>query len=322
MIFTVTLNPAIDKILFLKEFVKSKTNRLDRALETLGGKGTHVSINLKLLGVQSTALGITFGENGKRITKLMQGWGIDVRFLHYDLEGLESRTNYEIVEEIGHKCSMVTEKGPILPMFITDDLLEQLDQLVHPGDIVVLTGDASNVEDTSIYAKLTKAAKDHEAKVFLDASGQYLAEGIKSRPYLIKPNLEELGHITGRELSSETDIISALIALNDYGIEIIAMTWSGKGAVIKYGEAIYRIDPIKVNVINEAGCGDAFLAAIIAGIVKGSTIEETLKSAGAVGGAAAESEITAGFDVPRADELNKDIVVTRLARISAKREEQ
>jgi fructose-1-phosphate kinase PfkB-like protein len=94
LIFTVTLNPAIDKILFLKEFVKSKTNRLDRVVETLGGKGTHVSINLKLLGVQSTALGITFGENGKRITQLMEGWGIDVRFLHYDLKGMESRTNY------------------------------------------------------------------------------------------------------------------------------------------------------------------------------------------------------------------------------------
>ena len=318
MIFTVTLNPAIDKILFLKEFVKSKTNRLDRVVETLGGKGTHVSINLKFLGVQSTALGITLGENGKLITRMMERWGTDVRFLHYDLEGLESRTNYEIVEEVNHTCSMVTERGPILPMFITDDLLDQLNQLVHPGDIVVLTGDASNVEDTSIYAKLTKAAKDHDAKVFLDASGPYLAEGIKSGPYLIKPNLEELGHITGRELSTEADIVSALIALSEYGIEIIAMTWSGKGALLKFGEDIYRIDPIKVNVINEGGCGDAFLAAIIAGIVNGLTIEETLKSAGAVAGAAAESEITAGFDLPRADVLINDVVVTKLAGKSTK----
>jgi 1-phosphofructokinase family hexose kinase len=287
-------------------------------VETLGGKGTHVSINLKLLGVQSTALGITLGENGKRITQLMEGWGIDVRFLQYDLEGLESRTNYEIVEEINHTCSMVTEKGPILPRFITNDLLNQLEQLIHPGDIVVLTGDASNVEDTSIYAKMSEVAKDHGAKVFLDASGPYLAEGIKSRPYLIKPNLEELGYITGREISSEADIVSASIGLSEYGIEIVAMTWSGKGAVIKYGESMYRIDPIKVNVINEGGCGDAFLAAIIAGIVKGLNIEETLKSAGAVAGAAAESEITAGFDPSRANGILNEIVVTKLAGISTK----
>jgi fructose-1-phosphate kinase PfkB-like protein len=213
---------------------------------------------------------------------------------------------------------MVTEKGPILPMFVTNDLLDQLDQLILPGDIVVLTGDASNVEDTSIYAKMSEIAKDHDAKVFLDASGPYLAEGLKSRPYLIKPNLEELGHITGRELSSEADIISALIALSEFGIEIIAMTWSGKGALIKYGEDIYKIDPIKVNVINEGGCGDAFLAAIIAGIVKGSTIEEILKFAGAVAGAAAENEITAGFDPTRADKLINDIVVTKLAEIYTK----
>lgn len=317
MIFTVTLNPAVDKVLFLNEFIKCKTNRLDRVVETLGGKGTHVSINLKILGVQSTALGITLGENGKLITRMMERWGIDVRFLHYDLEGLESRTNYEIVEEFGHICSMVTEKGPILARFITNDLLDQLEQLIHPGDIVVLTGDASNVEDTSIYAKMSKVAKDHGAKVFLDASGPYLAEGLKSKPFLIKPNLEELGHITGRELSLETDIINALIGLSDYEIDIIAMTWSGKGAVIKYGKAIYRIDPIKVNVINEGGCGDAFLAAIIAGIVKDLTIEETLKSAAAVAGAAAESEITAGFDPTRAEGLLRDVAI-KILNVSTK----
>ena len=166
MIFTVTLNPAVDKILFLDEFQRSRTNRLTQTLETIGGKGTHVSINLKLQGVQSTALGIALGENGKKIIKILEGWGVEAQFLHYDLPGMESRTNYEIVENSGHICTMLTERGPILPASITDDLLKQIRGLVKAGDMLVLTGDASNVEDTAIYSKLTLAAKELGARFF------------------------------------------------------------------------------------------------------------------------------------------------------------
>jgi 1-phosphofructokinase family hexose kinase len=312
LIYTVTLNPAVDKILFLDSFEKTRTNRIKRVVETLGGKGTHVCINLKLLEVHSTALGITLGENGRKIQHMMESWGVDVRFLHYDLPGMESRTNYEIVEEVGHICSMVTERGPMLPVQLTDDLLAQMKQLLQPGDMLVLTGDASNVEDSAIYSKLTREAKALGAKVFLDASGCYLTEGLTSKPYLIKPNLEELSFIAGKELHNEAEIRQALATLDDSGIEIIAMTWSGSGAIVKFGKAIYRLHPVQVNVINEVGCGDAFLSAILAGIERGESPEEMLKNAAAVAGAAAESEITTGFDVQRAAQLKQQAVVTKL----------
>lgn len=311
MIYTVTLNPAVDKILFLDSFERTRTNRIQRVVETLGGKGTHVCINLKLLGVQSTTLGITLGENGKKITRMMENWGVDVRFLHYDLPDMESRTNYEIVEEVGHYCTMVTERGPLLPVRLTDDLLAQMKQLLKPGDMLVLSGDASNVEDAAIYSKLTLEAKALGAKVFLDASGRYLAEGLNSKPYLIKPNFEELCFIAGKELHSEEEIRQALAALDGSGIAVIAMTWSGSGAIVKFGKDIYRLHPVQVNVINEVGCGDAFLSAILAGIERGEPVEEMLKNATAVAGAAAESEITTGFDVQRAAQLKQQAVVTK-----------
>lgn len=312
MVYTVTLNPAVDKILFLDEFKRTRTNRIKKTVDTLGGKGTHVSINLKLQNVQSTALGITLGENGKKITRMMESHGVDVRFLHYEIEGMESRTNYEIVEDVGHHCTMVTERGPMLPTWITDDLVKQMKQLVQPGDMLVLTGDASNVEDTGIYTKLTLEAKALGAKVCLDASGPYLIEGLKSKPFLIKPNFEELCFIAGKELKGEDDVVATLESLKDCGIEIIAMTWSGDGAIVKHGKDIYRVYPAKVNVANEVGCGDAFISAIIAGLEKGLGMEETLRNATSIAGAAAECEITTGFDTARAEELKKDAVVKKL----------
>jgi 1-phosphofructokinase family hexose kinase len=322
LIFTVTLNPAVDKILFLEEFHRSRTTRLSRTMETIGGKGTHVSINLKLQNVQSTALGIALGESGRKITRMLKGWGVEVSFLQYDRQGMESRTNYEIVEQKGHVCTMLTERGPILPRGMTDDLLRQIKDLVGKGDILVLTGDASNVEDIAIYSKLTQAAREIGARVVLDASGHYLQEGIRSNPYLIKPNLEELSFIANHDLITEQDIILAMKSLDEFAIPIIAMTWAGKGAIIKMEDAFYRIRPLAVATVNEGGCGDAFLSALIVGMVTNEPIESTLKRAAAVSAAAAESEITAGFDPARAEELFTRAKVERIDLGASSREER
>jgi 1-phosphofructokinase family hexose kinase len=312
LIFTVTLNPAIDKILFLDEFHRSRTNRLSQTLETIGGKGTHVSINLILLGVQSTVLGIVLGENGKKIIRILERWGMDVQLLYYDMPGMESRTNYEVVERNGAICSMLTERGPILPENITDDLLKKIEGLVKAGDMLVLTGDASNVEDTAIYSKITRIVKERGGKVFLDASGTYLLEGLKSSPFLIKPNFEELCFLAGSNLKTEEDIVTAIQGLERFKTPIISMTWGKNGAIVKHYHDFFRIMPIAVQAVNEGGCGDAFLSGIIAGIDKSLSIEETLKTAAAVSAAAAESESTAGFDQTRASELTAKAVVYKI----------
>jgi len=312
LIYTLTLNPAIDKVLFLDEIRRAKTNRLTRSVETIGGKGTHVSINLKLLGIHSIALGVSLGETGKKITKMLTDWQVQQKFLHYDLENMESRTNVEIVETKDHTCTMLTERGPILPRTITDDLTTQVNRFLQSGDALILTGDASNVEDTTIYSTLSAMANNLGAKVFLDASGVYLKEGLPSKPFLIKPNLEELCFLAGRELKTESDILTAMRELDQSGIQIIAMTWAGKGAIIKNGSDYFRVEPIKVDVINEGGCGDAFLAAIVAGIERQEEFIETLKLASAVAAAAAESELTAGFDPIRAEFLKKQARVTKI----------
>jgi fructose-1-phosphate kinase PfkB-like protein len=225
---------------------------------------------------------------------------------------MESRTNYQIVEDSGHICTMLTEKGPILPACITDDLLKQIKGLVKAGDMLILTGDASNVEDVSIYSKLTLVAKELGVKVFLDASGHYLKEGLNSSPFLIKPNFEELCFIAGRDLKTQAEIIAVMQSLDEFNIPMIAMTWGGNGAIVKNGQDFYRVNPIKVGTINEGGCGDAFLSAVIAGIEKKMSIEETLRVAAAVAAAAAESESTVGFDQNRAAELKKQAVVVKI----------
>jgi 1-phosphofructokinase family hexose kinase len=312
LIYTLTLNPAVDKVLFLEEFQPAHTTRLSRSLETIGGKGTHVSINLHLLGVESTALGIALGATGRRIGQMLQEWGVRPDFLHYDLAGMESRTNYELVETKSRRCTMLTERGPTLPTSVTADLLEQVRRLLKAGDVLVLAGDANNVEDTAIYSHLAQAANDAGARVCLDASGPYLRDGLASRPYLIKPNHEELCFLAGRELETEAEVVAALQELDQFGIQVVAMTWASRGAIVKVGQELYRLHPFKVEVVNEAGCGDAFLAALVAGMEQGAPIEETLRTASAVAAATAETETTVGFDVRRVETLKQSARVEKI----------
>ena len=304
-----TLNPAIDRVLFVDEYVPGRTARLNRTLESIGGKGTHVSINLKALGQESVALGVTLGGNGRKIASLMRDAGVETRFLHFDESSMESRTNYVLVEERMRRCTMLADRGPLLPARMTDALTQQLRCLLKPGDILALTGDASNVEDTCVYTWLSQEAAAAGAEVALDASGPYLAEGLKSKPFLIKPNYEELCYLSGRELNGEDEIVAAMRALRDAGIAMIAMTWGPNGAFFACEEQIFRVEPVQVDIVNEAGCGDAYLAAILTGLARGMRTEELLTLAAAVSAATAESELTAGFDPQRVSELQKQVRV-------------
>ena len=113
MIHTLTLNPAIDRILYFSRFDKNITNRIQKTVDTIGGKGTHVSINLKILGKENTAFGISHGKSGQKVINMLNEYGIEVRFKHYDDGSRETRTNYLIIEDTGD-CTIAAERGVTL----------------------------------------------------------------------------------------------------------------------------------------------------------------------------------------------------------------
>lgn len=302
MIHTVTLNPAIDKLLFLSEFKKHITNRLQHSEDSLGGKGTHVSINLAALGLENNAFGIVHGNTGKKILELLEATGVNVKFLHDYKESEDSRTNYLIIEENGD-CSTISSKGVYLDEQDIEKLITQLLNTVQKGDFIILSGDATNCYDPYVYNVIIKRLEDLEVKFFLDSSGPTLTNCINEAPYLIKPNLDELSTLVGKELLSEEDILLAIESLSKYNIEIIAVSLGGDGSIVKTPDGIYKVIPPKIVPKNPAGCGDCFLSGIIYGIVKNYSYEETLKYATAISAATAEFPSSVGFDMSRAKEL-------------------
>lgn len=310
MICTLTINPAIDRILYIKEFTPNFTNRVKQVMDVLGGKGTHVSVNLSLLKCKNKAFGISLGQNGRRIEEMLSNDFVDTQFLHF--EGSESRMNYAVIEE-NTSCTLITEKGQMVSNEICRQLIAHIVDNVSEGDYFVLSGDASNTEMPHIYNEIMDALSHKNIKFFLDTSSDSLIEGIKRKPFLIKPNEDELSQLLGREFHTEQEILSGMWELAEQGIPCIALTCGKNGSYIWYQNEIYRIYPLKLNVINTIGCGDAFLSGMLYGFDTGLDFKTTLKYAAAVSSATAESNSTVGFDPDRVTELLDKVTIETIS---------
>jgi 1-phosphofructokinase family hexose kinase len=301
MVNTLTLNPAIDRVLYLDSLRKNVTNRIEGVAEVIGGKGTHVSINLKILGLGNRAFGICHGEPGRRIIRYLEDYGLEVEFIHR--EGAASRTNYLIVER-SNDCTIVAEKGVPLGPEDLADIVASLEAKTSPGDCLVLSGDAGNCPNPFVYNDIALALRGKGLRVFIDTSGPALAKCVELSPFLIKPNLSELSFLCGREVACEDgDLLRALESLDEYGVQVIAVSLGSEGSIMKCPEGLYRARPPAVRVRNTIGCGDCFLAALVYGISEGRPYEETLRVATAASAATAESSLSVGFDPGRAAEL-------------------
>lgn len=311
MICTLTINPAIDRLLFIREFVRDNTNRIKQSKDVLGGKGTHVSVNLSILGCKSRAYGIGFGKLGKKIESMLKESEVEPYFLQFE-EG-ESRMNYALIEE-NRSCTLITEKGREIPEEICREMLATLDETLRDGDYLVLSGDASNTSVPYIYnlimESIEKAGK--QIRFFLDTSSDNLIRGIGKKPFLVKPNMDELSQVIGRKIEKEEEILEGINQIAAYGIPCVAVSRGGEGSIVRYGSAVYQVYPLTVQVANTIGCGDAFLSGLVYGFANELPIEEILKLAAGVSAATAESKLTVGFQYERAMELREKAIVEKI----------
>jgi 1-phosphofructokinase family hexose kinase len=306
MIITVTINPAMDKVLVLDQFRLNETNRIKKQFSCVGGKGTHVSINLSLLGIRNIAAGIVMGAVGEEILNSLRTMDIDVQFLHLP-EG-NSRVNYVLVDNESN-CTLISDKGPCLSDSVIAELVSHYSTLINEGDTVVISGDASNQKGTVLQDTLFDMAKAKKANICLDTSGDNLAAGVRKGPFLIKPNLDELSFLCGRSLESKREIMAAMLEVAAYGTKNIVVSCGSKGSLVYADGRYFNVTAPCVPVKNTVGCGDALLSGILAGFEQELDMETNLKQATAIAAAAAMNESTVGFDVNLIAQLSEYVFV-------------
>ena len=191
MIYTVTFNPSLDYIVSVDDFTCGIVNRTTDEIIFPGGKGINVSIVLKNLGFENTALGFLAGFTGNRIQELLEEKGVRTDFISVE-KGI-SRINVKLRSR---EETEINGQGPAIAEMDIKKLYEKLDTL-SGGDILVLAGSIPDVMPGSMYMDIMKHLQNKDLKIVVDATKDLLVNVLQYHPFLIKPNNHELGEIFG-----------------------------------------------------------------------------------------------------------------------------
>lgn len=282
MIYTVTLNPALDKTVEIPGFALDTVNRITTLRTDPGGKGINVSKVIAKLGGTSKALGILGGTSGHAIADKLHERGLDCDFCF--VEG-ETRTNLKVIDPVNHTNTDINEPGLRVTESILNGLLWRLKTLLEPGDVVVLAGSLPAGAPKDTYRTWVSECRRAGAKVFLDADGELLAEGIEALPNLIKPNNDELSRLMGRTLETVEELRDAALSLLEKGIEEVVVSMGGRGALYVTREKTIYAEGLKVKVGSTVGAGDSVVAALAYAADTGMSLEDAVRLSTATGAA-------------------------------------
>lgn len=309
MIYTVTLNPALDKTATVENLRLDSVNRISELRVDPGGKGINVSKVVRELGAKTVAIALLGGHTGTMLRNMLVELGIECKVL--EVEG-ETRTNLKIKDPALKTNTDINEPGPE----VTDEQLRgMLDGLVGEvgsGDIVVLSGSLPRGAAADTYKVWVAALKKTGAKVYLDADGDKLVRGIEAKPDLIKPNEIELGAMMGRTLDADDKIVEAACELIDGGLDRVMVSMGGAGALYVARDVTIKANPVKVPVGSTVGAGDSVVAALAYAQDKGLGLEDTMRLAMATGAANVMQSGTQAAPRELVDSLIDKVVVTKL----------
>lgn len=290
MVYTVTLNPAVDYVVHTGGISVGSVNRTESEEIYFGGKGINVSTVLRELGVRSKALGFIAGFTGEAIEKGVAEKGVETDFVR--LENGFSRINVKIKSGGAAPTRTETEingKGPKIGSEALDSLFEKLGKL-SDGDTIVLAGSIPTGVPADIYEKILERLQGKKIRAVVDAAGELLMNVLKYEPFLIKPNAHELGELFGLTVKNAEDAEKYAGKLKEMGARNVLVSMADKGALLLDENGGTHICGVCSGTVkNSVGAGDSMVAGFIAGLEQGDW-EYALKLGTAAGGATAFSD--------------------------------
>ena len=282
MIYTITLNPSIDYIVRLDKLTTGITNRTTSEEYYYGGKGINVSLVLAELDLDSTAYGFVAGFTGKAIENGIRNDHIITDFIKLK-EGI-SRINIKI--KAGEETE-INGQGPHITEQELERLLQKIDRLSN-GDTLVLAGSIPNTMPDDVYERMMERIRFKSVRIVVDATKKLLVNSLKYKPFLIKPNRQELSEIFDVEVKTEDDIERYAKELQKLGARNVLISLGGEGAMlIDENGKKYKAGVMKEKVLNTVGSGDSMVAGFVAGYEKSGDYAYALKIGSVCGNATA-----------------------------------
>jgi len=309
-IITVTANTAIDLFIEVESLTASDNILAKSSSDFACGKGINVAKAIESLDNQVSCLGFAGNQSLAAFNAL------NTSLLHVDLSAVagKTRTNITLFDSDDHKETHIRTTG----FSVTDDdcqkLIENIDVSAEPGDIVILSGSLPPGAPGNLYQTIIELCHSKAAIAFLDTNGTGLISGIKARPYLIKPNQQELEGIIGRTLPDEQSTLVAAREIIDQGVQWVYVSRGDKGAIAvneKLALSAY-VNNVPGKIVSKIGCGDSMVAGLAAATLKELDLNNTLKLGVACGTANLFSREPGIFDKNKLAEIADHVVIRRI----------
>ncbi len=304
MIYTLTPNPAVDRELTVPAMEFDSALRATESRIDFGGKGFNVSRLLKGMDASSVAVGFLAGNAGELLQKGLQSLGIGTDFVW--VAG-ETRTNVSIVTQLHDHYIKVNEKGPLVDAVKQRELLDKIDSLAKRGEWWVLAGSMPPGVADDFYARVVKVLNKHEAHAILDTTGEALRLGCVEKPYLVKPNAEEVHALTGLPVNNTAEISAAAAELRRIGAQNVVVSMGKDGALLHTAAETWLTHSPKIQEKNPIGAGDSMVGGLVWALSQGISLKEALGWGVASGAATASLSGTEVGARPLIEELFKHV---------------
>jgi 1-phosphofructokinase family hexose kinase len=308
MIYTVTLNPALDRTVAVKQLLEDDTNRILSEHYYAGGKGIDVSRVIRELGGLSIALGLVGGYDGLHLEGLLINAGVMTDFTK--ISG-ETRTNIIIKEQATGRQLAISATGPDVSATEIGQFYQHVLQ-AQPMDYLVLSGSLPRGVTHNLYGQLILAGRKKGSFVVLDTDGTALKESVNYQPTCIKPNTHELSRLVGRELMAEGEIIRACEEVHQKGISYVLLSRGKEGLILSTGEQRIKAVAPPVKVDSTVGAGDSAVAGFVMAHSQGKDLVECVRLACAAGTATAQ---TPGTELCHRVEVERILPLVKLSHL-------
>lgn len=302
-IYTCTMNLAIDLFIETEEMHPFMVNRTKEDDIQANGKGVNVSLVLKMLDFPSTALGFSAGFTGKYIEDYLQQKQIQTDFI--EVPGMTRINVFTQVNQTGEEYKLVNQ-GPEIPQTAVHNFLNQI-RALQAEDYLCVSGSLPRGLSPKVLIEISRICQEKGIHLIIDSSDQEVMDCLPYRPFLLKPNEEELSSWFGRKMVTDEDYFVYGQRLVELGAENVLLSLGEKGAILFTKDRVFRGNSPKGKVVNTACAGDTMLGAFLAGYMNRRPLDETLRKSIAAGSSTAfRKGLTDFLDV---EELSKQIKI-------------
>ena len=308
MIVTLTINPAIDRIISIDRLAFEDRAYINSSRESAGGRGINVSSVVHSFGGETLAVLISGGDSGKRLQGLLEKCGYRIALVTVQNE---IRTNLTVTDKHGLTVNL-NEPGPRLGKAEVARVERVVRDTLDHASWLMVCGSIPPGVPPGFYGKLISMARHRKVKTLLHADGDALREGIAARPTVVAPNQHEAGRLLGQTLLTRTHYLEAAERIRQLGADSVVLTLGSRGAVGAFADGLMEALPPRIDAVCPIGAGDALMAAYAWARERRTSVAEALRWGVAAGTASARLPGMNFASLAQAREIYRQVEVRRV----------